>query len=33
VCQSKEDGGLGLMWADLNGQALVVKLYWCWCSQ
>ncbi|WP_258317678.1 hypothetical protein, partial [Escherichia coli] len=32
VCQPKKEGGLGLRFAILCGQALATKLYWRWCS-
>ncbi|XP_057868067.2 uncharacterized protein LOC131075253 [Cryptomeria japonica] len=32
VCRPKQEGGLGLRSASLNGKALAAKLYWRWCT-
>lgn len=32
VCRPKQEGGLGLRSAILNGKALAAKLYWRWCT-
>ena len=32
MCRSQKEGGLGLRSTILNGQVLVVKLYWRWCT-